>query len=655
MADLFVRPVAGNDANNGLTFANAKKTITSAHAAASAGDRVKCEKTPDPTSVGSCTWTTGTATITVPAGLTLNIERCETAWTASANVTATATATNVREGTNCANIAIAAAFTTGLVAYKALDASTDYSGYKQVSLWIKTTVAFASGAFQLKLCSDTVGAVAVDTITIPAVPNTGAAVWQEVTVDTGAALGTAIQSVALYQVTDIGAVTINLDNILACKDSTSADSITLHSIIGKNTATEPLWWNIRSINDTTVTLESTNQSTTNVNYVGTTESVTTYKKEPWNILPSAASPIFPAQVSGTAAAPILISGGWDPADSMATQNGYTHYTVRNGVGGMFGPNSKVFVNYERLGAHRSAALWFNSSPVASPITFTDCFLSSPGIGSGISMNSGIGQGPLAFTRCHFVGGTGQEGLFLNGSGGLIFSSGTIHGCSRGIRMDLGSGKIVVTNTRFSGNTDAIRSTSGPVVAYGCTFVGNTRSAAGLGGPDVYIINQASTTDTNTFIGTAWADQACYVEGYNGIAGDTRMFTDGGTGVSDTSTVHTTGIKSYKLSPTSANRSSVYPLRWPLAADVYCPANEQRTISCWMYRDSTSITGSLVLRGGQITGVSSDVSVSTSGGATTWLPYSITFTPTVNTMLGDVEFQAYGGTTLNCWITEIMVT
>jgi hypothetical protein len=111
------------------------------------------------------------------------------------------------------------------------NAPTDLSAYQQVSFWLKTNGTIAASTLSLRLCSDTLGATTVNTLAIPAIPSTN--VWVPVTIDNGGALGSSIQSVALYADLDPGTITVNLDNIVACKASSSADAITHNSLIGK--------------------------------------------------------------------------------------------------------------------------------------------------------------------------------------------------------------------------------------------------------------------------------------------------------------------------------------------------------------------------------------------------------------------------------------
>lgn len=96
---------------------------------------------------------------------------------------------------------------------------------------------------QADLCSDTAGDTPVNSYTIPYALAAG--YFHCITFDNGAALGAAIQSVALIALLDPGAVTVNIDNIIA------GTEFGLASVIGKN---DGFWWPILSINGTTVTI-----------------------------------------------------------------------------------------------------------------------------------------------------------------------------------------------------------------------------------------------------------------------------------------------------------------------------------------------------------------------------------------------------------------
>lgn len=263
MATHFVDYAGGNNGNDGLSFANRKKTIQGV--TPSAGDTIKVIGSPAPTSLGiNTTWTNASRTITLATALNQLITDCETNWTAidAVNITPASDATNFKENTKAQQIAVGAGFTTGATAFFATG-TLNLSGYKQVSFWIRQSAGtlLATGGMSLRLCSDILGLVSVNTIAIPALTGSALNQWHCFTVDTGGALGASIASIALYVDTDAGAQTIQIDNILACKDSTSADSLSLTSLIGTVDSTGAggldyeTWYGIQSINGTTVKLD----------------------------------------------------------------------------------------------------------------------------------------------------------------------------------------------------------------------------------------------------------------------------------------------------------------------------------------------------------------------------------------------------------------
>ena len=140
--------------------------------------------------------------------------------------------------------------------------------------------------------------------------------------------------------------------------------------------------------------------------------------------------------------------------------------------------------------------------------------------------------------------------------------------------------------------------------------------------------------------------------HDNTAGNHKIFTDGGLISAATDQRHTASGISWKLQPTSTNRSSTYPLDLSLAK-VACSANNLVTIKAWMRRDNSGLTMRLVCKGGQIAGVSSDV---TSSIATTnaWEELTITFTPT-ETGVVEITAEAWGGSTFSGWVDDMTIT
>lgn len=324
MATLYLDYEGGNDANDGLSFANRVKTITSGLTAAriAPGDTIRVMGSPAPTlidnsgvwtnapnssgtgvsvgtmtaatnaspivvtrnthglnngdivritgavgntaangvwevanvttntfelkgSAGNGTWSSGGAItnithqiVKIPAVLVKNVDNCETAWTAANGAASALATTSFKEFLSAEQITMPGSPATGtLYAYRQLTGGAqDFSAYQQITFWIQVSATTATGNLKLCLCSDTAGAVIVDTFAIPAI---GSAVrFVPITIDKGSALGASIQSVALYSdtVAPAGSLIIRLDNIMACKASSSNDAVTLTSLIGKKSA-----------------------------------------------------------------------------------------------------------------------------------------------------------------------------------------------------------------------------------------------------------------------------------------------------------------------------------------------------------------------------------------------------------------------------------
>jgi hypothetical protein len=151
------------------------------------------------------------------------IDDCETAWTASADVTSTRDTTIKLRGSYSAKHVIASGFTTGIVSYfnfGAKDISDATNTH--ITLWVYSTASLASDVLRLRLSEQNnggTGATYAD-YTIPALT---ASTWTHVSVVTStpaaSSAGTfpndlnAVLSVSLIAVSDPGTVTVYLDDI----------------------------------------------------------------------------------------------------------------------------------------------------------------------------------------------------------------------------------------------------------------------------------------------------------------------------------------------------------------------------------------------------------------------------------------------------------
>lgn len=218
-----------SDSNNGLSWATAKYTFSAAQAAMTnnAGDSLYIAKTADPVTLSTnVSATFGNNTITLSAqNLVRTIDQCENVWIGSTNVTPGRNSSSLKQGTYSCGLTVAAAFTTGKIAYNTLSA-LDLSPFQKISLWFRSDIVIAANTLRLDLCSDVSGNTPVNSFVIPQI--FGAATWNCFTLNYGSTLGNNINSIALVALSDPGTVVINLDNIIACNDF-SLNSLISHT------------------------------------------------------------------------------------------------------------------------------------------------------------------------------------------------------------------------------------------------------------------------------------------------------------------------------------------------------------------------------------------------------------------------------------------
>lgn len=323
-------------------------------------------------------------------------------WTSSSNVTtAIEEVTNVTlnastmEHSHGDKFTISAAFTTGKAAFYTLPSTLDLSGYQQISLFFRIDAGLTQTNppytnFSLRLCTDTNGDTSVHTVNIPVVGGVNNTYpFRPITVDFGTNLNSNIRSVALYIDTDLGAQTIYLSNIIACKSSSSPDSLTLNSLIGLNITTSDSggrpsnkeWYAIESINGRRVLLQvgnpkfpSLSNTTSSGNAVWFGDNVGTksiYKREPIkydvpesSINTTAATskiPIYINSSGGFLAGDCIITGGWNRTD-MSTKTGMTYYDLQNSVTyGMYA-SARSYITISDIGVIRAhTGAYFSTS------------------------------------------------------------------------------------------------------------------------------------------------------------------------------------------------------------------------------------------------------------------------------------------------------
>lgn len=601
-------------------------------------------------------------------------------WTASANVTTSHSTTDFKDGDVSDSIVVDAAFTTGLAAYHTLPASTDYSGYRQVSFWIKQTAGTlgAASALSITLCSDTVGATAVDAMNIPAFGALNQ--WMPFTIDKGATLGAAIQSVAFYVNTDNGAQTFLISDIIAVKDSTSADSLSLTSLIGKNTAGET-FYGIQSINGTRVMLDNgvniTPNSASLRGYSRTTETITTYKRETIKTVMVAAvgTDVQIVQDSGTIGSLISFEGGYNRTD-MSTQTGETWFDGQNGLGDGIVLSGKSFVLLNKISGVRYGSSAINTASTSSNITITNGHYNNNttnGINAIFTHNStftniiinnnassGIAVDTSNNNTITTVTGNNNTGSNINiaCTGSIFIDIISYNSGTSGVAFSHGANNILI-NPIIKNNSSAafefVNDSTNNII-FGGSSTGNSSGIISPLPKNNYFrgftINE--TVEFNT--PTNYANAYVYSEKHDGTLHNDKVFVDGGLISKVTDQLHGSSNYSWKFQPTSAIRRSVYPIDLPIM-QIACDANLQVTVNGWFRASHANMLGLLVCKGKQVSGVDNDVTDTMTVAADTWEQLTIQFTPTEK---GVVEILARfyttdGVTTYDGWYSDPSVS
>lgn len=636
--------------------------------------------------------------VTLASAVTQNIAvtgpTTTVAWTASANVTATLSTAVCREHQASSSIAIAAGFTTGKAAYYTLPSTLDLSGYQQVSLWLyQSAGTLSSTAYTLELCTDTTGDTSVHTITLPSPGVTNR--WTPVTVDLGVNLNSAIKSIALNVGTDLGAATLLVDNIIACKASSSNDSLTLHSLIGKNISGDT-FYGIQSINGTRVLLDLQTNTLPNIAthpvYQGTSGTVTTYKRETIKVTRSATDTTI--QDSGTSGNLIAFEGGWDRTN-MSSQNLETWLDGQNGAGTGMTVTAKNYLSFNKFAYVRFNNGFSATNAGGGNLTILDFIAANNNSTNGFVGATGLGSNTVsdlkaacfndngvnvsdqfAFTTIGLASSNNTSG-FVNTNAATTCDTITQANGNNQYGINTVGGVTLKTITAASNNAiSGVLSTGSSNTIYSLTAENNTQwgyissssvgdkiynlttSNNGSGGISsgsglIYLKN--ATINEASEVGTITSRYGRVLStNHDNTANNHKIFTDGGLISSESSVRHTASGIAWKLQPTSTTRDSVYPLSLSIAK-VAVAANALVTVKAWMRRDNTALTMRLVCKRDQLAGIgTSDVTSSMTAAANTWEELTITFTPTEAGVV-EITAEAFGGSTNTGYVDDLTIS
>ena len=250
----------------------------------------------------------------------------------------------------------------GKIAHYQLPSALDLSGYQQISFMVRSDAEDFTTPDEIRLCTDTAGNTSVHTAPIQ-LRKSYDQCWVASVTDLGTNMNSSIQSVALYRAaTQSAACVYRLQNIVACKDSSSADSVTHKSCVGLD---DGIWYNVAWMHRDFICVKCMDNyrgnkwtyyyGGANAKWKTTGDTVNLYKTEPFY-------PSFAEVTSDTTSLDevnnfnnnsgqswLLVSGGWNNTD-MSTKSGAT-IVHGNNRGRYLSINSRNYLHLKDFSIH----------------------------------------------------------------------------------------------------------------------------------------------------------------------------------------------------------------------------------------------------------------------------------------------------------------
>jgi hypothetical protein len=663
MPTFFIDPVGGNDALDGLSFANRWKTINGGPTAArvAPGDEIRFIESPAPTLIGNCTWTTGASarTITVPDGTVKLIDALavNTGWVAAAHITLNAPLGTRPIGAAAVSFTVGTAFTTGKLAHKPL--TMDLTGFQQVNVWLRVNAVVPAGALFLDLCSDATGDVPV--VSVPFFDTATGAVngWMAGLASHTGSIGT-IDSIALRATADPGTPQIIINNLWASKAPGSADEITLATMVSKTayttapplrgdgTGDEPMFGVMGVTSDTTVVLnrsglQENGIESTGRGYDGAAGTVATYAHQ---CVPYTENRVWSPNEAATEAAQTIWTGGWSATD-MATRTGMTRYLFSTRFYSAAGGTFHTFQNFVMNAAGVGGTMPGSNGCRVENCLLGNCAFAATGLASSglsaVDVCYSAGSGPA-------LGGTNlPNGSFL---------------------QNIYAYNVFVV---YSGGRNYVRGlTIRNASLYGLIFNGNPGNEY-ICADDVVTLNNQSggifvSLGVNALIRNAdlreaidigfvsnGNDAMLSIESLGKIAGNDTLRHPYGRMTRQTAVVDTQA-SSLLVQVTSSNAVARGPLRLPLG-QFEVTRGVTTSIAMQMRRDNTGLSmGLSYLPTEGLPGITTEQRALMTAAADTWETVTLSLSPTGSgTQIVSLDLIAWGGITFNGYVESITVT
>jgi len=574
----------------GMNWTDAWLTTTSGATAVriQPGDTLRIAKTADPVSLGqNATWTDNSQTVTLTTAVTKKIEDAISGWTAAANITA---GTNVSRklGATAVQLTPAGAFTTGKMAFKLIagGGTQDFSAFTKINLWFRTTGAsnYAAGSIQVCLCSDTNGDTPVNRLNFPAI--IGTLNWNCIVLDNGGALGSNIQSVAIYVTVDPATTAMTFNNIFAANNDLS-----LKTLIGKDGDVN---YNIQSIDGTTIKIDSNNTAATGRGYSGATSTETLYYQVPFDV--AVLTNFATLQEAGNKETGLnTCTGGWNTSSN--TRDGHT--VLGSTIVGTGSPFSiPAAWRIENFKIARFANIGLTGTNIS---VFNNCVYCG-----GASFIAATTVRDYRFINCLFLNSTATPSIGLSD---IYFES-----CS------------------FLNNAAAAVSPAGAVYFLSCTFANNGNGSinpqsSGSFGSACILLRNCTLSDSTEVLTTTGLFPVVYSFDHDNTSGNHWAFHHGGTVNWQTAVKQGADPGSWRTVTTSAIRSSFNPILIKIA-EVACAASALVTVKAWVKKDHATNIGAAIYVEDALYNITGVVATETTkANDTNWEELTLTFTPT----------------------------
>jgi len=615
------------------------------------------------------------------------VSDCNTNWTAANGSTSAANTTSCVKTTpqGIQITAPASAANNTRYAYFTLPAATDFSAYTHLTFWaLPATQAPQATTWRLCLCSDTLGTTIVDSIPLPAITTLNQLYSFVLPRTGGGALGSSIQSIALYT----GANSLNnailaLDNINAC----TATGLNLQSIISPVASNTDLYDNypIAGIVNNIVLLDNA-YNTLNLNTSGLrgyysdtlNGTITTYYRNAIDYAgvnslaySSIAGAMADCTENGTATAITTWTGGWDTATT--TQTSVTLVYV---AAGSVGWTPKDYNKVEWMGVLRGVRGFGMNTLQArtySGWNISNCFSSGASIGylsSGSSVltgalypntvtnfgvnNSGtpgittafqqINGDTIRLKNCHTITpANANAGAFINSGAQCVFKNVEVYNSSlSAIANNAPTTSFYNTTAKLNAGLIIANGTSylNTVTTAGNSFIFYVPAAGNADGGNQYV-QDITYTESSIYSNGQYALGNSYMSGLNGNASDFKGYSYQAE-ISRETTITHSGSSSWRVNLLNMPRNAGNPVAINFG-QIYLKANVAATISMWVYLENNQAAANMTLVGYQIPGITTNqVATANTAITGTWQQLSITVTPTAN---GVVTLQA------NAWLAQ----